>query len=127
MAVGTIPLIGYPEWFFPPLEHKKNAIVYDGKEDLIRKFNEVLNMSPDEIKKMREHVVDYYEQYLSAESFIRKFESQEGRIFTIMMHPRLVCKKEVVEIGRKLYNDLYTRLGEPKKYENALSNNETII
>jgi hypothetical protein len=127
MAVGTIPLIGYPEWFFPPLEHKKNAIVYDGKEDLIRKFNEVLNMSPDEIKKMREHVVDYYEQYLSAESFIQKFESQRGQIFTIMLHPRLVCNKEIEGEGQELYDDLYARFGILEKQKNKLDAGEIVI
>ena len=28
LAVGTIPIISYPDWFFPPLEHRKNAVEY---------------------------------------------------------------------------------------------------
>jgi len=112
MAIGTIPIVGYPEWFFPSLEHKKNAIVYDGKEDLIKKFNEVLAMSTEEIIKMRKNVIDYYERHLSAESFIREFESQKGHIFTMMMHPRLVCKKETEAEGKELYSKLHKQFND---------------
>ena len=110
MALGTIPIISYPEWFFPPLEHMKNAVVYSGKEDFIEKVKDALNMPPTAINNMRINVIEYYEQYLSNENFIRKFESQRGQIFTIMLHPHLVCSKEIEEAGQKLYTQLQTLL-----------------
>lgn len=89
LAVGTIPIIGYPDWFFPPLEHRKNAIVYSGKEDLINKVREVLAMTPQEIGTMRKNAVEYFDQYLSNVRFIERYEAS-GYVNTIMLHPRLI-------------------------------------
>lgn len=110
MAVGTIPIIGYADWFFPPLKHKHNAIVFSGKDDLIQKVNDVLNMPVEEINRMRKNVIEYYERHLTTQGFIREFEAQSERIFTIMLHPRLVCSKEEEEQGRKLFTDLQSIL-----------------
>jgi glycosyltransferase involved in cell wall biosynthesis len=93
MAVGTIPIIGYHDWFTPALEHKKNAIVFSGTADLVQKVNEVLNMSPDEIREMRQNVIKYYEEHLSQPGFIRKFEAASGKLNTLMLYPRLVCSE----------------------------------
>ena len=105
MAVGTIPILSYPDWFFPRLEHGKNAIIYSGKEDLIKKLNEVFAMSSKDIKKMQENVVEYYEKYQSAESFFVNYEAL-GSINTVMMHPRLICKEKENKRGEQLLSKL---------------------
>jgi len=94
LAVGTIPIIGYPDWFFPPLEHRKNAIIYSGKEDLMQKVHEVFEMSSDDIADMRKNVIDFYEKYMTAEYFMRRFEASSGKVDTIMLHPRMVCDQK---------------------------------
>ena len=63
-------------------------------------------MPPEEISVMRKNTIEYYERYLTNESFIQKFESQEDPVFTIMLHPRLVYTKDEEDEGRKLYNEL---------------------
>ena len=89
LAVGTIPILSYADWFDPPLEHKKNAIVYAGKEDLIQKIEEVMTMGADEIGAMKKNAARYYDEHLSPASFARRFETC-GEVSTLMMFPRLV-------------------------------------
>ena len=91
LAVGTIPIISYADWFYPPLEHKKNALVYDGtKEDLVKKVQESLGMSTGEIAQMRENVICYYEENLTSQSFVRQIRSAKEKILTLMLHPRYI-------------------------------------
>jgi hypothetical protein len=106
MAVGTIPVISYFDWFDPPLEHKKNAIVYSSAEDLLRKIEEILKMGPDEIKEVRRNVADYYDKNLSPQSFVSRFESSADKINTLILFPHLVCSED--ETGR--YQDLREKL-----------------
>lgn len=111
MAVGTIPIISYHDWFFPPLEHGKNAIVYSGKDDLIKKINEVFSIPADAINKMRGNVIEYYEKHLSNESFIKVFESRPEKVLTVMLHPKLVCSDAENAQGKEFFNNLQSVLG----------------
>ena len=85
MAVGAIPIINYPEWFDPHLEHRKNCIVFDDKVDLLDKLNEVLQMDGNEIARMRRQVVDYYDNRLTPESFVRRIESSKTDKVVVLM------------------------------------------
>ncbi len=85
MAVGAIPIINYPEWFDPHLEHRKNCIVFDDKVDLLSKLNEVLQMDGNEIARMRRQVVDYYDNRLTPESFVRRIESSKRDKVVVLM------------------------------------------
>jgi len=79
MAVGTIPIINYPEWFDPSLTHLRDCVTFDSKGDLINKLNAVLEMGDQEIADLRERVIDYYENHLTPSSFTRKIESSRRR------------------------------------------------
>ena len=113
MAVGTIPIIAYPDWFFPALEDGKNAILYSGTEDMKAKILKILAMPNEEILHMRKNVLEYYEKHLSNRSFIEKVENHMGDYATVMQHPRLVCSAQEDENGRqfmlKLKNALHAR------------------
>jgi hypothetical protein len=85
MAVGAIPIINYPEWFDPHLEHRKNCIAFEDKDDLLDKLNEVLQMDGNEIARMRRQVVDYYDTRLAPESFVRRIESSEKDKLVVLM------------------------------------------
>jgi hypothetical protein len=85
MAVGAIPITNYPEWLDPHLEHGKNCIAFDDKVDLIDKLNEVLQMDATAIARMRGQVIDYYDQYLTSESFVRRIESSKGDKVVVLM------------------------------------------
>lgn len=85
MAVGTIPITNYPEWLQPNLTHMENCIVFDDKDDLINKIRSALEMSADQIAKMRANVLSYYEAHLKPSIFISKLESRpENKTIVIL-------------------------------------------
>jgi hypothetical protein len=97
MALGDIPIISYQNWFFPPLEHKKNAIVYTDEEDLKKKIKEVLSLDESTIAQLNANVIDYYENHLSAKSFIRRFETNQDNVMTLVLHPHYVCHERDIQ------------------------------
>jgi hypothetical protein len=109
MAVGTIPIISYADWFFPALEHKKNAIVFKDEKDLVEKVNEVFQMPQEQIAEMRRNVLKYYETHLSAESFMKRYENL-GHLNTIMLHPRLIMDVKANTKGQMLIDQIKQKI-----------------
>jgi hypothetical protein len=85
MAVGTIPVTNYPEWFDPDLRHMETCIVFDDREDLISKLQQAMNMDEAQLAKMRMNVLDYYETHLKPEVFIHRLESSSVRMVPLLM------------------------------------------
>lgn len=111
MAVGTIPIISYPDWFTPPLQHRKNAIIYSDKDDLARKIHEVFAMNPDEIAAMRQNVIQYYDENLNPAAFIKRFESQVKRINTLILLPRLILTDSEQTESNQIMDSLKIHFG----------------
>src|SRR2546428_3506288 len=65
LAVGTVPVINYPEWFAPRLEHMRNCVVFDDEQTLIHDLDSVLAMDEGRIASMREQATAYYDAHLS--------------------------------------------------------------
>jgi hypothetical protein len=86
MAVGTIPITNYPEWFDPDLRHMENCIVFDDREDLIEKLQLAMKMGEAQRAKIRKNVIDYYETHMKAEVFIHRLESSNARKLTVLMY-----------------------------------------
>jgi hypothetical protein len=86
MAVGTIPITNYPEWFVPPLEDMHNCIVFDDHDDLIAKLRLAMDMPATEIARMKNHVIDYYENQLRPEILVRRIESRPDKKITVLMY-----------------------------------------
>jgi len=91
MAAGCIPLIEYGDWFTPPLEHNVNAIVFDGSEDLVNKIKYILMLTEIDIVKLRQGVLDYYENNLTSKSVINKVLGRE--------YSELYLNSEVYSVG----------------------------
>lgn len=87
MAVGTIPILSYPDWMSPPLEHGRNSLIYRSQEELVRCFDEAMGMSAERVAKLRSEVVRYYEEHLSPVSFLKRFEAAPGPL-TLGLHRR---------------------------------------
>ncbi len=98
MAVGTIPLISYPEWLHPNLEHLGNCIVFDGKDDLIDKMRMTLSMPDSQVEAMRSKVIDYYESHLGAEVLVRKIEEHADREVTLLIYSELNVAKRAAQL-----------------------------
>ena len=121
MAVGTIPIINYQEWFNPSLKHMENCIVFDDKKDLINKINVALEMDQYKLIQMKKSAIEYYENYLNPIRFISNIESRkEEKIIVLMITEKYVAKKneciilptpnepiggEICLLGREIKND----------------------
>jgi hypothetical protein len=85
MAVGSIPITNYPEWFDPGLTHMENCIVFDDRDDLIDKLKTALEMNEEQITRMRLNVLDHYETYIKPDTFVHRVESSKDKKITILM------------------------------------------
>jgi hypothetical protein len=85
MAVGSIPLCNYPEWFTPGLIHMENCIAFDDQDDLIAKLKLALAMGEEEILRMRTNVLNYYETYLKPDTFLRRIESSKDKKVIVLI------------------------------------------
>lgn len=85
MAVGSIPITNYPEWFTPELTQMENCIAFDDHNDLIIKLKRALAMDEEEITRMRTNVLDYYETYLRPATFVRRIESSKENKITVLI------------------------------------------
>ena len=83
MAVGTIPVISYPDWFTPPLRHLENCVAFDSPQDLLSKLQFVFAMAPERIAEMRGNVIKYYQSSLSPESTMKRLVSREGKVIEV--------------------------------------------
>jgi len=72
IAVGTIPLINYSEWFFPALVQGKDSMVFDSLQELDKQIGNIKRMSDEEITLFRNNVIDYYDKHLSPQVFLHK-------------------------------------------------------
>jgi hypothetical protein len=98
MAVGSIPIINYPEWFSPTLQHMENCVVFGDKQDLVTKIQTVLALPQQKVSAMRNSVLDYYESHLNPRTFIRQIESRKGKKITVLM----ITDKNTVRNASKL-------------------------
>jgi glycosyltransferase involved in cell wall biosynthesis len=100
MAVGSIPVIAYHDWFEPELEHGKNAIVYSGKEDMLNKIDAALKMSQEDIRRLRGGTIDYYDRYLSKGCLAEKYEKGSQKVSTLTFFPKMVMGAKAESEGK---------------------------
>ena len=98
MALGVIPVINYPEWFTPRLEHMKNCVVFGSGDDLIKKVRQVLKMGSEQISELRKNVISYYENNLRPEIFVRDIQASSSNKVTALM----ITEKYVNQCASKL-------------------------
>ena len=83
MAVGCIPILQYPEYFYPGLEHGVNCIVFEDEKDLVSKIRYVLTMTERDIAELRKNVNKYYDLHLAIDGVINNISiSAENGINT---------------------------------------------
>lgn len=85
MFMGVIPILQHPELFHPPLEDNVNCIVFQDKEELIRRISEILAMPSGIIDELRHHVISYYDQHLAPEAVIQNIMGRGDKLRTIYL------------------------------------------
>ena len=101
MAVGTIPITNYPEWMRPNLVHMENCIVFEDKDDLIRKVRLTLSLSAHEIARMRANVIEYYQTQLDPRNFVRALESRQDRNVTALLYTENNVRDNWASLNRR--------------------------
>ena len=101
MAVGTIPLIGYPEWLQPKLRPGQDCVAFEGRDDLVDKMRRVLAMPPAEVARMRERVIEYYETHLRPGVVVDAIEARPEREVTLLMHTELNMARHSARLNRR--------------------------
>jgi hypothetical protein len=99
MAVGAIPIIQYNNLFNPPLIDLENCLTYKTFESLNEAIESALNMRAEDVQRMKEQVIKYYEEYISTKQIIKRiqsFHASEDVTLTIAM-PYL---NEEAQVGR---------------------------
>lgn len=72
MAVGTIPFLNYPEWFFPNLRPLQNCVTFSTLDELEQRLRAIFQMSSKQIVDLRRGAVDYYTQHLESKQFVQR-------------------------------------------------------
>lgn len=88
MAVGAIPIIQYNNLFNPPLIHLENCLSYNSFESFNEALELALNMKAEDVQRMKEQVIAYYEEYISTKQIIKRiqtFYASEDETLTIAM------------------------------------------
>jgi glycosyltransferase involved in cell wall biosynthesis len=101
MAVGTIPVTNYPDWFFPQLTDRGNCIQFSSTEELREGIDEIRAMTGDQIAPMRERVVDYYDRHLSLPRFgLRLLSSPEREVILHVLDGTEASLRKSMQAGR---------------------------
>lgn len=72
MSIGTIPIIQYGSLFSPPLKHLENCIEFVDLDDLNQKIRFVLSMNQNEIDKLKQNVILYYDNHLNYNKYVNQ-------------------------------------------------------
>ena len=108
MAVGTIPIINYPEWLQPSLKHMTNCLVFGEADDLVEKMRLALSIDQRHIETMRANVISYYDSYLRPDAVVHEMEARVEHNVNLLLHTELNMAKNCARLNRHsiLMNDV---------------------
>lgn len=86
MAVGSIPILSYENWFSPALVHGKNCFTYRRLEELPELIESINRMSEERIAEMRAAVIEYFDRYLNPVSIAAFLQTQQGSPLHVYMN-----------------------------------------
>jgi hypothetical protein len=93
LAAGSIPILQYPQYLQPNLEHMKNCLVFDDAESLTEVVEFALNASPEDIARLRTGAMDFYNDYLRPGSFAKKMLDHPSNELTLYVNAYRVPHK----------------------------------
>ena len=93
LAAGSIPILQYPQYLQPHLEHSKNCLVFDDAESLIEVVNFAMTAPQEEILKLRKGAMKFYVDYLKPGSFAKKMLAHDSNELTLYVNAYRVPHK----------------------------------
>lgn len=93
LAVGTVPIIEYPEDFYPPLEDGVNCISFSGEAGLVSAIERMLAMPEQQWQAISANAIDYYNRHLEPSAVVENLLQayQASNVDTIKLVPFLKC------------------------------------
>jgi len=95
LAVGAIPILQYPQYLQPHLEHSKNCLVFDDAESLVEAVNFAMTAPAEEISRLRKGAMQFYEDYLRPGCFAKKLLTHPSNEITLYVNAYRVPHKRV--------------------------------
>jgi hypothetical protein len=86
MAVGTIPILEYPEYLDPPLKHGVNCLAFTGPDELLGIMRRAFQMKATQIASMRKAARIYYERYLAPGLFAKSVMDAPQQELTLLFN-----------------------------------------
>lgn len=89
LAVGSVPIIQYPELFYPPLEHNVNCLVYKNKQELVDVLKRAMSMSPEDAATLSIGAAAYYDQFLEPKRVVQRLLAHNPENVNLRLLPFL--------------------------------------
>ncbi len=75
MACGSVPLLQFPDAYFPPLESGTNCLSFKASEDFPDTVGQALKMNDSAWKGLRKRAIAYHEDHLSLNSLAGRLQA----------------------------------------------------
>lgn len=98
MASGLIPILQYHTLFHPALEPGKNCLGFNDEQSFKECVVSAMHMDFEEIMKMKENVLLYYNEHLHPESVVRNIVSQKGKKKLLLLNAEYQSVQRIKQI-----------------------------
>lgn len=99
LAVGSVPVTNYPEWFHPRLQDGQNCLTFTNELELLRLLQEIQALDVETLTALGKNALAYYDTHLDPELSRREVEK---RLLEIANHTHLTMATEIVEFFPRL-------------------------
>ncbi|MFZ0931414.1 MAG: hypothetical protein WAN11_22610 [Syntrophobacteraceae bacterium] len=86
MALGTIPILNYANYLYPPLLNGENCLTFTTPTDLCDTIDRAIMMSENEIARLRSGVTRYFSENLSVGSFALRLRQKLDSNLTLVVN-----------------------------------------
>ena len=94
LAVGTIPILQYPDYLDPGLKDGYNCLVYNNSEDLIGVIKKALSLSEEIKTQLSKNAKDYYKEHLKLGQFTNRILNLRTTDLTIYINANRVPRNK---------------------------------
>ena len=96
LSCGTIPILQYHQYLNPELRDGENCITFHDLHSLSLTVQRALDMSRDEILRMRASAREYYDRYFTEGAFASRLLEHESKNLTLLMNAyRIPIQKKI--------------------------------